>query len=50
MHYCSASMTITCLLCPTPFLQVLLELQGQSDADFDEMDEGTQVARIQVNS
>ena len=32
----------------TPFLQVLLELRGQSDADYDELDEGTQVARIQV--
>lgn len=30
-------------------LQVLLELRGQSDADFEELDESTQVNRIQVS-
>lgn len=45
-----SAMPPTLLLLGRSLPQVLLELRGQSDADYDELDEGTQVARIQVTA
>ena len=50
VHQCSSRHCVPTFLCvlPAALAQVLLELRGQSDADFEELDEGTQVNRIQV--